>query len=96
MSVGYDVGMTQTYPAVVRDGRIEWVGVPPAGLPDGTAVRVEVVLPAPPAADEAERRQQMVAILQRIADRGTAFVEITDPVAWQREIRRDRPEPGRE
>lgn len=39
--------------------------------------------------------QQMAAILQRMADR-QALSEISDPVAWQKEIRQDRPLPGRE
>ena len=88
--------MTHTYPAVLRDGRIEWIGDPPPGLPDGAGVRVEVVMPPAPPPDDAERGRQMAAIFQQIADRGTAFAEITDPVAWQREIRRDKPQPGRD
>ena len=37
-----------------------------------------------------------VAIMEAIAARGTAFKDIGDPTAWQRELRRDRPLPGRE
>jgi hypothetical protein len=36
-----------------------------------------------------------LAALKRLRERGT-FREIADPVAWQREIRRDRRLPGRE
>ena len=36
-----------------------------------------------------------VAMLEILADKGT-FDEIEDPVAWQREIRKDRPLPGRD
>lgn len=36
-----------------------------------------------------------VEILSELAARGTAFREITDPVAWQKDIRQDRPLPGR-
>ena len=39
-------------------------------------------------------REMVLAALKRLRDRGT-FREITDPVAWQREIRKDRPLPGR-
>ena len=39
--------------------------------------------------------QRMAAILQRMADR-QALSHIVDPIAWQREIREDRPLPGRE
>lgn len=45
--------------------------------------------------DRVERRRKMKDILERIAESG-AFAHITDPVAWQREIRKDRPLPGRE
>ncbi len=88
--------MTQTYPAVLRDGCIEWIGDPPAGLPAGTPVRVEVVLPAtlPPLSD-AERGRQMLAIMERLVALGTGE-KYGDPVEWQREQRRDRPLPGRE
>ncbi len=36
----------------------------------------------------------VVEIMARIAKRGTAFRQI-DPVAWQNEVRKDRPLPGR-
>ncbi|MEM7538391.1 MAG: hypothetical protein AAF639_39855 [Chloroflexota bacterium] len=45
--------------------------------------------------DGLTRGQRAADIFQRIADRGD-FAEITDPVAWQREIREDRPLFGRE
>jgi hypothetical protein len=48
-----------------------------------------------PATPEMNQGQRMAAILQRMADR-KALSQITDPVAWQREIRTDRPLPGRE
>lgn len=48
-----------------------------------------------PAQPKESQGQRMAAILQRMADRN-ALPEITDPVAWQKEIRKDRPLPGRE
>ncbi len=39
--------------------------------------------------------QQIASILQRMADRN-ALSHITDPVAWQQEIRQDRTLVGRE
>lgn len=39
---------------------------------------------------------KLARLMEEIARRGTAFQEITDPAAWQREIRKDRPLPGRE
>jgi hypothetical protein len=45
--------------------------------------------------NEGSTREAAIAALKRLRARGT-FREISDPVAWQREIRRDRPLPGRE
>lgn len=42
-----------------------------------------------------KRGQSMASVLQRMADRN-ALSHISDPAAWQREIRKDRPLPGRE
>lgn len=53
------------------------------------------VLSAPSAvAVEEERSQRIRAALQRLAELKT-FANISDPVAWQKEIRQDRPLPGR-
>lgn len=86
--------MIQTFDAVLRGGRVEWTGDPPAGLPDGTPVRVQVTLPAadPP---DAERSRQLLAVLEQLAAMGTGE-KYGDPIEWQREQRRDRPLPGRE
>ena len=40
-------------------------------------------------------RDAAAAALRYLSEAGT-FAGITDPVAWQREIRKDRPLPGRE
>lgn len=47
------------------------------------------------ASTESERGQRIRAALQTLADLGT-FADIVDPVAWQKQIRKDRPLPGRE
>lgn len=39
---------------------------------------------------------EVATIMAEIAARGTAFQDIDDPVAWQKEIRQDRPLPGRD
>lgn len=43
----------------------------------------------------AARARRAVAALERIAQRD-GFRHIEDPAAWQREIREDRPLPGRD
>ena len=40
------------------------------------------------------RRQKIVEILEKIAATNV-FANISDPVEWQRELRQDRPLPGR-
>lgn len=40
-------------------------------------------------------RETALAALRQLRALGT-FKQITDPVAWQREIRKDRPLPGRD
>lgn len=40
--------------------------------------------------------KEVAEIMAEIAGRGLAFHDIGDPVAWQREIRKDRPLPGRD
>ena len=39
--------------------------------------------------------EQIAEIMTQIANRGTAFKQI-DPIAWQQEVRKDRPLPDRE
>lgn len=39
---------------------------------------------------------KLARLMEQVAARGTAFSEIEDPAEWQREIRKDRPLPGRE
>lgn len=39
--------------------------------------------------------KEIAEIMAEMAGRGLAFQDITDPVAWQRETRKDRPLPGR-
>jgi hypothetical protein len=59
--------------------------------------RVKVTATLELAHDETEPAMRVAALaaLKRLRSRGT-FREVSDPVAWQREIRNDRPLPGRE
>ncbi|MEM1043680.1 MAG: hypothetical protein AAGI91_13765 [Bacteroidota bacterium] len=83
--------MPRTYEGTLTGDRIDWHrDAPPERGP--LPVRVTVL------GDEqsaAERGQRMAGALRRLAA-SEAFREIEDPAAWQRDIRTDRPLPGRE
>jgi hypothetical protein len=44
---------------------------------------------------EKERRKRLREAFETLAEMGT-FADITNPVEWQRQIRKDRPLPGRD
>jgi hypothetical protein len=87
--------MSETYPAILRENRIEWMGDPPPHLPPEQPVRVEVTLLGPASAAPAEQGRLMAEALEQLAARGGRGLP-ADPVEWQREVRRDRPLPGRD
>jgi hypothetical protein len=85
--------MSTTYKAILRGDRVEWLGEAP-DTNGGVSVQITVIHEETPA-ERAARGQAMAEAMQRIADSG-GIPAIPDPVAWQREIRRDRPLPGRD
>lgn len=101
--------MSKTYDAILKGDRLEWAGEPPGEVAAGPGVPVRVTFPrrngtarinfvdspAEAAPWTEEKRRELEEILERLAA-SKAFAEIDDPVAWQREIRKDRPLPGRE
>ena len=83
--------MKRAYKAVLHGDRVEWLdGAPEAEGP----LQVYVTISNLPDPEDPEG-QTTFEILQSLADMG-AFAEIEDPVAWQREIRKDRPLPFRD
>jgi len=86
--------VSRTYDAVLSGDHLEWKGRPPE-----TAKPVAVKVVVPDAEDvqvsDAERGALMAEALDELARIG-AFSEIEDPAEWEREIRRDRPLPGRD
>ncbi|MSU59041.1 MAG: hypothetical protein EXS35_12890 [Pedosphaera sp.] len=66
----------------------------PADLRRGK-VKVVATLESEREATDRPTREAALAALRQLQARGT-FKKITDPVAWQREIRVDRPLPGRD
>jgi hypothetical protein len=78
--------MTRIYDAVLNGNRLEWQTTAPAVT--GT-VRVQVTLETSPSDGP-----KMAAALEGLSQLN-AFADIADPVAWQRDLRTDRPLPGR-
>jgi len=84
--------MGESYRAVLKGDRLEWTDVTPGELADEQPVEV-TILDAPDRM--ADRRRRMAEALESLAA-SDPFSEISDPVEWQREIRKDRPLPGRD
>ncbi|MGH7962386.1 MAG: hypothetical protein ACRERD_11275 [Candidatus Binatia bacterium] len=83
----------RTYKAILHGDRVEWLEQPPE---KSRPVQVHItVLEEPRAEPTRERGRTMAEVLAALAQRGT-FAEISDPVAWQRELRAERVLPDRE
>lgn len=83
--------MKRAYKAILHGDRVEWLdGAPDADGP----IQVYVTISNLPDPEDPEGGT-VFEMFQALADMG-AFDEIEDPVAWQREIRKDRPLPGRD
>lgn len=85
--------MLQTYKAILHGDHVEWLDKPPE-KPHQVHVHITFLEEETPES-VAERGRVMAEILSMLASRGT-FAAITDPVAWQREMRHERPLPDRE
>ena len=85
--------MKRAYKAILHGDRVEWLD----GAPDAEGpIEVEITVESDPLGDQTKEGIEPVShIFQALADMG-AFAEIEDPVAWQREIRKDRPLPFRD
>ena len=82
--------MQRTYKAILHGDRVEWLDDKPEST-EPVPVQVSVL-------DNGQTLtsgQELARLLGLLADKGT-FDDIADPVAWQREQRRDRPLPGRD
>ena len=84
--------MGDSYRAILKGDRLEWTDVAPDRL--ATEQPVEVTILNDPGEIDL-RRKRMAEALENLAAMD-AFSEISDPVEWQREIRKDRPLPGRD
>lgn len=83
--------MNESYRAILKGDKLEWTDRVPGDLASEQPVEV-IILHEP---DLAERGRRMAEALENLAA-ADALSEISDPVEWQREIRKDRPLPGRD
>lgn len=85
--------MKQVFKAILNGDRVEWLdGAPESDGP----IQVYISVTEVKRDDDTEPGQKsIVELFQALADSG-AFADIEDPVAWQREQRKDRPLPGRD
>ncbi len=85
-----------TYRAILKGDRLEWRGKVPPEIAQESAIPVDVTILRDDqlsVSRTAQAGERMAAALERLAISG---VGIEDPVAWQRELRRERPLPGRD
>lgn len=89
--------MLYTYKAILRGNHLEWNDTPPADLTPERAIAVHVTILEEPEylTQPTLPGQQMAMILEQLAQ-VDAFTEISDPQAWEREVRQDRILPDRE
>ena len=81
-----------TYKAILKGNRLEWVGeAPDAGKDRNLDVQV-TVLDRP--LNKLTIGQKMAEILDKLAQ-ANAVSQINDPLSWQKGIRKDRPLPTR-
>ncbi len=80
---------------VIKTGNSYALRVPKKYMDDAQlelGQKTTIPLPTPQQKQDRARIQELFRQLQEIG----AYKNIKDPVAWQREIRKDRPLPGRE
>ena len=89
--------MLVTYKAILKNNRLEWRDTVPDQLLPDQAVAVHVTILDEPVTSptNASRGQRMAAALEELAA-ALSLEGISDPAAWEREIRQDRVLPDRE
>jgi len=87
--------MLPTYKAIVRGNHIEWCSDMTEHITSDQAIAVHITILDEPIKTRIEGQgQRMAAALERLAEIH-ALADVRDPVAWQNEVRQDRPLPGR-
>jgi hypothetical protein len=87
--------MPNTYKALLKGDRLEWVEEPPQELRSGQPLTVSVSVVQQPSDSPKARGRRMAEALEKLAEIN-ALPDIPHPEAWERETREDRPLPGRD
>jgi hypothetical protein len=89
--------MLNTYKAILKGNHLKWNEDAPDHLAPEDAVAVYVTILDEPVVPSPiiQQGQSMAAALERLAA-VNALADLTDPVAWEREMRQDRLLPDRE
>ena len=85
--------MVRTYKAILNGDRVEWIDGPPE---TGERIPVHIIIPDRSLRQPPQTEGRTAGELLQILADTDAFADITDPVAWQREQRKDRPLPYRD
>lgn len=86
------MSISRTYRAVLRGDRLEWIDLPPEWRQD---VPVHIALQGNISDAPDMRGSAMAEALADLAGIG-GLSSISDPVVWQRDLRKERPLPERE
>ena len=88
--------MLHTYKAILRGDRLEWVDDLPKNISTDVVSVYVTVLDEPAISATVEGSgPRMAAVLEQLAAIH-ALADLTDPAAWEREIRQDRSLPDRD
>ncbi len=86
--------MHDTYEAILRGDRLEWSGDAPDQARGGRPIAVRVTVLGKPTSEGNDRGRRMAEVLDLLAT-SQALPGLSDPMAWEREARRDRSLPDR-
>ncbi len=86
--------MLEKYRATIHGDKIEWDDDVPQSVRDKKSLTVDVTVVTSRQKLKKPDGEKMADALAKIAAMG-GITSIKDPVKWQREIRKERPLPGR-
>jgi hypothetical protein len=90
--------LNTTFRAILKGDRLQWSEGRPPEITGDRAVSVDVTILDDQrfsASRYADTGEKMAAFLEKLAA-SQATKDLEDPVSWQRQVRSDRPLPGRD